>query len=126
MLMEAIDHLCSGCRVCVLACALENFQEAKPSLALLKIRGEFPSPGAYKIKSCNQCGACAKACPVDAIREKEGIYVMDYEECAACMICVETCPYGVIIQGENGYPYKCNGCGICVSLCPREALVEKK
>ncbi len=125
MRIEVVDSLCSGCRVCILACALENFHEVRPSTALLKIRGDFPDPGTYSIFYCNQCGVCAKTCPVDAIREVDGEYSIDYDSCTACMECLEACPSQVILAREDGYPYKCSGCGRCVEVCPRDAILKK-
>ncbi len=62
---------------------------------------------------CVECGACAKACPYNAVfnfkrpceqsckgkaisvgKEKEA--VIDYEKCTACGACVYACPFGAI------------------------------
>ncbi len=42
--------------------------------------------------ACISCGACAENCPVDAISEGDGIYVIDAEACIECGVCAETCP----------------------------------
>lgn len=44
-------------------------------------------------KSCNECGACAAACPVGAI-QKERPKETDDEKCITCMACVAACPKG--------------------------------
>lgn len=50
---------------------------------------------AYKISDeCIQCGACASACPVEAISEGDGKYVIDAETCISCGTCAGTCPVG--------------------------------
>jgi len=50
---------------------------------------------AYKINdSCVACGACASACPVEAISEGEGKYVIDADTCIDCGACAEACPVG--------------------------------
>lgn len=55
---------------------------------------------AYKINDeCVSCGACAPACPVEAIHEGEGKYVID-ENCIDCGACAETCPVGAIEAGH--------------------------
>ena len=37
-------------------------------------------------------------CPVDAISEKDDIYVIDQDECTECGSCVEICPTEAIIE----------------------------
>lgn len=44
---------------------------------------------------CTKCGACASACPVDAIDVMDkGIEVSD--SCTDCGICEDVCPIGAI------------------------------
>ena len=48
---------------------------------------------AYKITdACIACGACAAECPVEAISEGEGIYVIDADKCIDCGACAGACP----------------------------------
>lgn len=48
---------------------------------------------AYTINdSCISCGACAADCPVDAISEGEGKYIIDPEKCIDCGACAGACP----------------------------------
>lgn len=50
---------------------------------------------AYKISDeCIECGACAGSCPVNAISEGDGKYVIDPDECIECGACADTCPVG--------------------------------
>ena len=50
---------------------------------------------AYKINdSCVACGACAAACPVEAITEGDGKYEINPDVCVSCGSCAETCPVG--------------------------------
>ena len=53
---------------------------------------------AYKIikEDCTNCAACVSECPVDAISEKDGTYVIDEATCAACGACVGVCPTDAI------------------------------
>lgn len=43
---------------------------------------------------CVACGACAEQCPVSAISEGDGKFVIDPELCISCGACAETCPVG--------------------------------
>lgn len=50
---------------------------------------------AYKISDeCIACGACAAECPVEAISEADGKYVIDADKCIECGACESTCPVG--------------------------------
>jgi ferredoxin len=52
---------------------------------------------AYKIiDSCISCGACVGDCPVDAISEGDGIFVIDAEKCIDCGACAPSCPVDAI------------------------------
>ena len=50
---------------------------------------------AYVINaSCIACGACAEGCPVEAITEGDGKYVIDADTCIDCGACADACPVG--------------------------------
>ena len=49
----------------------------------------------YKISDdCISCGACAAQCPVEAISEGDGKYVIDADTCVSCGACAGVCPVG--------------------------------
>ncbi|MBR2860553.1 MAG: 4Fe-4S binding protein [Clostridia bacterium] len=54
---------------------------------------------AYKITDdCICCGACAGSCPVNAISEGDGKYVIDADACIECGACANDCPVGAPVQ----------------------------
>lgn len=54
---------------------------------------------AYKISDdCISCGACAAQCPVEAISEGDGKFVIDPEKCISCGSCAGGCPVEAISE----------------------------
>lgn len=50
---------------------------------------------------CVGCGACATACPRNAIRVEEKAQV-DYERCNSCGMCIQACPRNAIRLLSSG------------------------
>ena len=95
---------------------------------------------AYKISDdCISCGACAAGCPVEAISEGDGKYVIDADTCISCGACRRACPTGCLrgegesclsaitqrkgelTEEEAEMMRKFNtvwGCDLCQSSCP--------
>ncbi|HEY3314062.1 MAG TPA: 4Fe-4S binding protein [Bacillota bacterium] len=120
------EERCSGCQVCQMACSVSLFKELNPKKSALAVEGEFPTPGRYRIRVCDQCGKCAEACPVEAIAEgDDGVFRIDRDLCTGCLACVEACPFKVMrtITGDD-IPFKCTLCGECIRLCPRSAVYD--
>jgi ferredoxin len=56
---------------------------------------------AYVISDeCVSCGNCEPECPVSAISEGDGKYVIDAETCIDCGKCADVCPVDAISEGE--------------------------
>ena len=54
---------------------------------------------AYVISdACVDCGTCAGECPVGAISEGDGKYVIDANACLDCGACAGACPTEAISQ----------------------------
>ncbi len=49
---------------------------------------------------CVCCGTCVGECPVDAISEGDGKYVIDADTCIDCGACEGACPTGAIAAEE--------------------------
>ena len=53
----------------------------------------------YKITDeCLACGTCAGECPVTAISEGDGKYVIDQDTCIECGTCAAVCPVSAIVE----------------------------
>ena len=48
--------------------------------------------------ACIMCGTCEGECPVGAISEGDGLYVIDADACLDCGACAGVCPTGAIEQ----------------------------
>lgn len=54
---------------------------------------------AYVISDkCICCGSCEGECPVSAISEGEGMYVINPDECISCGTCASVCPNEAISE----------------------------
>ena len=47
---------------------------------------------------CVSCGTCEAECPVGAIAEGDGKYVVDADACIDCGACEGACPTGAIVE----------------------------
>jgi Fe-S-cluster-containing hydrogenase component 2 len=47
-------------------------------------------------EKCKKCLACVDVCPVKAISEKDGVVVINRDECLGCGCCASFCPNSAI------------------------------
>ena len=126
--LAVIPELCSGCRLCELACAIEHFGVNNPKKGAVQVIVTYPHPVLRMPIVCTQCKApaCADACPVGALTRVDDVVELDTEECISCMKCVEACPFGAMyVHGDVTHPIKCDMCGgqpKCVAKCPKGAI----
>ncbi|MGB2982862.1 MAG: 4Fe-4S binding protein, partial [Candidatus Bipolaricaulia bacterium] len=75
------------CNCCSCCCgAMQAWRSGTPMLA---------SSGYVSMvdpERCTGCGACAEACPFDAIHVDEGVASVDGARCMGCGVCVANCP----------------------------------
>jgi len=128
--------LCSGCRVCEMACAnINSSGRNSSSLARLSVEKEYLK-GDYQPKVCYQCAdpPCLKACPVGALRvdRLRGTYarIIDERTCIGCQECVKACqqyfrPSRSKFDPQRKKAIKCHLCfgdPQCVKFCPLGTL----
>ncbi len=135
---EEFLRTCIRCGECMKSCVTNTLQ---PSLWQSGLSGLWTPRMDLRFAACEQnCNACGKVCPTQAIRSvsleekthaKVGTAILLKERCLVwsqdklCLICDEICPYNAIVfRTIDGYrrpvviASKCNGCGFCETRCP--------
>ena len=126
--LAVIPELCSGCRICELACAVEHFRVNNPKKSAIRVMITYPQPVIRLPIVCSQCKVpvCADACPVNALSRRDSVVELDTELCISCMKCVDACPFGAIYaHSDVDHPIKCDMCKgdpKCVSACPKNVI----
>lgn len=122
-------ELCTGCRLCELACSMKKrgeYDTTQARVHVIRLIDEAFFGGI----TCRQCGepACIPVCPTAAISkdEEDGVVHVDEEKCIGCMLCTLACPYGGVYYSEKmAQVIKCDFCDgdpECVKWCPTEAI----
>lgn len=66
---------------------------------------------------------CVKACPTGAYTQRKGGGVVaKIDLCNKCGACARACPVDAIYLDNIGTPFVCIHCGRCVSFCPHSCL----
>jgi uncharacterized protein (DUF362 family)/NAD-dependent dihydropyrimidine dehydrogenase PreA subunit len=63
---------------------------------------------AVSTKGCNNCGACIRNCPQEAMALHNGRVEIDYTKCSLCLCCHELCPQKAIYI-DKGFLAKLTG-----------------
>lgn len=122
---RAVKELCTGCRICELACSLHHSEKLNPYLARIKVVAQ-DRLGPHLPIICRHCRRplCQLACPVPEamlLDQKTGVVVVQPAVCIGCLECVQACPFGAIRVGPALEILKCDLCGgdpQCVKYCP--------
>ncbi len=83
---DSMRNLCNCCSCACFQLHIINNLDQLNGLARSQFNAQIDSA------LCDQEGACAEACPVDAISEGENAYCVDLERCIGCGVCVTACP----------------------------------
>ena len=143
-------ELCTGCKTCEIACAVEHSQ-SKTLLGAItesppphtRIYVEAPPGNGHKMAglkmpmTCRHCdpAPCIAACIPQAMHRGAGDVVTNVggkNACIACGMCVMMCPFGMIARAPSPegvmMALKCDLCPdlavpACAAACPTGAIV---
>jgi Fe-S-cluster-containing hydrogenase component 2 len=126
--LTVIPELCSGCRICELACSARHFGVNNPKKSAVQVVVTYPHPVVRMPVICSQCRVpmCADACPVNALTRSDDVVHLDADTCISCGKCIEACPFGAMYShDEVTNPIKCDLCEgepQCAEKCPKGAI----
>lgn len=141
-------ELCTGCKSCEIACAVEHSQSQTLLGAMLestpphpRLYAEATSDSPFETlkmpMTCRHCdpAPCIAACIPHAMHRSAGDVVTNVggkHACIACGMCVMMCPFGMIARAPapdgTVMALKCDLCPgrsvpACVEACPTGAIV---
>ncbi len=136
----ANKSLCSGCRICEMACANVNGEGRNASALALVILDKDYMSGDYQPRTCFQCvdPPCFSECPVDALKVDKtygfNTRFIDTDLCIGCQQCLDFCGEYFAVprpryDADNEICLKCHLCWgdpNCVKHCPTGALRFEK
>jgi carbon-monoxide dehydrogenase iron sulfur subunit len=115
---------CTGCRICEMICSFQDAFNPYNSKVKIRKNEELGIDLPVLCLHCSEA-FCAQACPEEAIRRSpEGIVNVDSTLCQDCQACAGACPFGAI-RFLNDKMFKCDLCEgdpVCVKWCPTKAL----
>lgn len=123
---------CIGCQSCTVSCNIENatpIGQFRTTVRQYEVTdNQYVVNNVLLPRLCNHCDnpPCVPVCPVQAtFQRKDGIVVINNEQCIGCAYCVQACPYDArFINEETKTADKCTFCAhrLDVGLLP--ACVE--
>jgi len=127
--------LCSGCRLCEIACSLNKEGIVWPETSRLKVH-QFHEGLVEVPVLCAQCGDCpaAEACPpkqsaISRDGDTQALRI-DPEKCRGdkCGLCIPSCRYqsAITLHPKTNICLVCDLCDgdpECVKVCPTGALL---
>lgn len=109
---------CIGCQACTISCSIENSSPIDNFRTTVRqyeiVDNNQKVSNVLLPRLCNHCDnpPCVPVCPVQAtFQQKDGIVVINNEQCVGCGYCVQACPYDArFINEETKTADKCTFC----------------
>jgi len=127
--LKILPEKCTGCNMCVYACALKHTADTDPAGSRITIIPTDQEKKSYVPINCLHCDEpdCVEVCPTGAlVKNGQGMVSIDDERCVGCLACTLACPYGgARFDAQANMSMICDYCdGIpeCVRFCPEGAL----
>jgi len=127
--IEVNYNICTGCRLCEIACSFAKESVVNPAASRIKVYQFWPGPIDVPAL-CRNCSdhPCVAACPPKAnalsVNEETGTVKVDVEKCLGikCSACARACPHEVAV---SFHPLTtkamicdlCQGDPECVKVC---------
>lgn len=127
MYVKTIPENCSGCLMCEIVCSFYHWNAFNKYKAGIRIEKKSVRDDIQRVCSHgNLCNfECVEACKFDAMKKKNHIVYVDYENCIGCGACERACPLNAVWIHEKK-AYKCDLCGgdpQCVKYCSQNAIL---
>lgn len=127
--IEVNYNICTGCRLCGIACSLVREGCISPEASRIRVYPFWPGP--IDVPAiCRNCSdhPCISACPPKvgalSVNEETGAVEVDTEKCLdiKCSLCAKACPHELAISfhPETAKAMICNLCQgepECVKFC---------
>ena len=114
---------CHSCSLCCARLVHQKISWSTAGIRIVSSGGLSTGFEAKICLGCDPA-PCAKACPTGSYSQRPGGGVkVDKELCIRCGACAEACPVDAIfLEPETNAPYVCIHCGRCVRFCPHNCL----
>lgn len=133
--IDVNHNLCTGCRICEVACSLKHENIINPALSRIRIYQFFPGPIDIPVL-CHRCldHPCVDACPLSPsaifVNEETGAIMIDESSCIGetCGMCAKACRHGglaITFHSSKSHALVCDLCDgdpECVKVCSNDVL----
>ena len=127
MYVKVIPEKCCGCLMCEIVCSMKHWDAVNKYKSGIRVEKKSVTEDIQTVCShghlCNF--ECIEACKFNALKKKNGIVYVDYENCTGCKLCAKACPlHACWIHKKKAYKCDlCDGKPECIKFCSQGALV---